>query len=110
MFFSVILGSFSLGNALPEIETIATALGAATVVFEIIDRVRGHLVAIVGGINWYVLDCVYCSTGMYWMVDIVQLVCTGWYILFDWYVLDGRYCSTGMYWMVYLVRLVCTGW
>ena len=39
VFFAVIIGSFSLGNALPEIETFATALGSATVVFEIIDRV-----------------------------------------------------------------------
>ena len=37
--FSVIIGSFSLGNALPELETFATALGSATVVFEVIDRV-----------------------------------------------------------------------
>ena len=36
---SVLLGSFSLGNALPELETFATALGSATVVFEVIDRV-----------------------------------------------------------------------
>ena len=39
VFFSVIIGSFSLGNALPEIETFATALGSATVVFKVIDRV-----------------------------------------------------------------------
>ena len=38
--FSIIIGSFNLGNALPEIQTIATAMGAATVVYEIIDRVR----------------------------------------------------------------------
>lgn len=45
VFFAVIIGSFSLGNALPELETFATALGAATVVFEVIDRVSlagGH--------------------------------------------------------------------
>ena len=35
----MIIGSFSLGNALPELETFATALGSATVVFEVIDRV-----------------------------------------------------------------------
>ena len=40
VFFAVIIGSFSLGNALPELETFATALGSATVVFEVIDRVR----------------------------------------------------------------------
>ena len=39
MFFAVIIGSFSLGNALPDIETIATAFGSAAVVYEIIDRV-----------------------------------------------------------------------
>ena len=37
--FSVVLGSFSLGTVLPELETFATALGSATVVFELIDRV-----------------------------------------------------------------------
>ena len=39
VFFSVIIGSFSLGNALPEIQTFATALGSATIVFKVIDRV-----------------------------------------------------------------------
>ena len=43
VFFSVIIGSFSLGNALPELETFATALGSATVVFEVIDRVMKML-------------------------------------------------------------------
>lgn len=36
---SVLLGSFSLGTALPELETFAAALGSATVIFELIDRV-----------------------------------------------------------------------
>ena len=40
VFFAVILGSFSLGNALPELVTFGTALGAASVVYDIIDRVR----------------------------------------------------------------------
>ena len=39
VFLSVINGSFTLGNALPKLEAFATALGSATVVFEIIDRV-----------------------------------------------------------------------
>ena len=43
VFFAVIIGSFSLGNALPELETFATALGSATVVFEVIDRVMKGL-------------------------------------------------------------------
>ncbi len=38
--FTIIIGSFNLGNALPEIQTIATALGAASTVYEIIDRVN----------------------------------------------------------------------
>ena len=37
--FSIIIGSFHLGQALPELETIFTALGAATVVYEVIDKV-----------------------------------------------------------------------
>ena len=45
VFFAVIIGSFSLGNALPELETFATALGSATVVFEVIDRVMKNVVA-----------------------------------------------------------------
>ena len=40
VFFAVILGSFSLGNALPELVTFGTALGAASVVYDVIDRVR----------------------------------------------------------------------
>ena len=40
VFFGVVIGSFSLGNALPEIQTFATALGSATAVFAVIDRVR----------------------------------------------------------------------
>ena len=39
MFFSVVLGSLSLGTALPELETFAVAVGSATGVYEIIDRV-----------------------------------------------------------------------
>ncbi|CAI8057874.1 ATP-dependent translocase ABCB1 [Geodia barretti] len=38
VFFSVVLGSFSLGNALPEIQTFAVAFGAASAVFEVIDK------------------------------------------------------------------------
>ena len=40
VFFSVISGSFALSNALPNLQAFATALGSATVVFEIIDRVH----------------------------------------------------------------------
>lgn len=36
---SIVIGSFSLGTALPELETFAAALGSAAVVFELIDRV-----------------------------------------------------------------------
>ena len=39
VFFAVAIGSFSLGNALPELETFATALGSASAVYEIIDKV-----------------------------------------------------------------------
>ena len=39
VFLSVINGSFTLGNALPKLQAFAAALGSATVVFEIIDRV-----------------------------------------------------------------------
>lgn len=36
---AVIVGSFSLSNVLPELETFASALGSATAVFAVIDRV-----------------------------------------------------------------------
>ena len=35
----ILTGSFSLGNAIPEIEAFSTALASATIVYEIIDRV-----------------------------------------------------------------------
>ena len=44
VFLSVINGSFTLGNALPKLEAFATALGSATLVFEIIDRVVYNIV------------------------------------------------------------------
>ena len=34
------IGSFSLGNALPELETFSTAHGATTAVYDVIDKVR----------------------------------------------------------------------
>ena len=36
---AVIVGSSSLSNVLPELETFASALGSATAVFAVIDRV-----------------------------------------------------------------------
>ncbi|KAJ3256598.1 ATP-binding cassette, sub-B (MDR TAP), member 4 [Boothiomyces macroporosus] len=39
VFFAIIIGSFSLGNATPHITAIASALGAANGIFETIDRV-----------------------------------------------------------------------
>ena len=47
VFLSVLVGTFSLGQALPEIETFAGALGSAAYVFRIIDRV-GCNVKIIG--------------------------------------------------------------
>ncbi|GLH02052.1 Multidrug resistance protein homolog 65 [Gryllus bimaculatus] len=39
VFFSVMAGAFSLGNALPFVNAVSTALGAASTVFAVIDRV-----------------------------------------------------------------------
>ena len=39
MLFTVVTGGVALGNALPELETFALALGSATTVFAIIDKV-----------------------------------------------------------------------
>jgi ABC-type multidrug transport system fused ATPase/permease subunit len=36
--FAILIGSFSLGSAGPQISSIATAMGAAKIIFEIIDR------------------------------------------------------------------------
>jgi ATP-binding cassette subfamily B (MDR/TAP) protein 1 len=38
VFFSVIIGAFSLGQAAPNIETLLTAAGSATTVYKTIDR------------------------------------------------------------------------
>jgi ABC-type multidrug transport system fused ATPase/permease subunit len=38
VFLSVLIGTFSLGQALPELETFASAMGSASFVFKIIDR------------------------------------------------------------------------
>ena len=39
VFFCVIIGAFSIGNAFPNLSHLATARGAAYTVFEIIDAV-----------------------------------------------------------------------
>uniref|UniRef100_A0A1B6CUX9 ABC-type xenobiotic transporter n=1 Tax=Clastoptera arizonana TaxID=38151 RepID=A0A1B6CUX9_9HEMI len=39
VFFSVLAGAYTLGNALPYLNSIGTAMGAATSVFEVVDRV-----------------------------------------------------------------------
>ena len=39
VFFAVIIGAFSLGQAGPNLENFVTAVGASTVVYETIDRV-----------------------------------------------------------------------
>ncbi|XP_071446041.1 ATP-dependent translocase ABCB1-like [Hetaerina americana] len=39
VFFSVMAGAFSLGNALPFVNAVSTAIGAASTIFGIIDRV-----------------------------------------------------------------------
>ena len=40
VFFSVMSGGYYLGNALFELHTFSTALGSATAIFSILDRVR----------------------------------------------------------------------
>lgn len=39
VFFSVMSGAFSLGNALPFVTAVSTAIGAASTVFSVIDRI-----------------------------------------------------------------------
>ena len=43
VFFAVIIGAFSLGQAAPNAESLVTAAGAAGEIFETIDRVRNSL-------------------------------------------------------------------
>ena len=39
VFFAVLIGAFALGQAVPNLENLATAAGAAGTIFETIDRV-----------------------------------------------------------------------
>ena len=39
VFLVVLIGTFSLGQALPELETFASAMGAAAFIYKTIDRV-----------------------------------------------------------------------
>lgn len=41
MFFAVIIGVFSLGQAVPHLEKFVSAAGASVAVFQIIDQVKG---------------------------------------------------------------------
>lgn len=38
VFFSVLSGAFTLGNALPYVNSVATAVGSASSVFSVVDR------------------------------------------------------------------------
>lgn len=40
VFFSVLIGAFSLGQAAPNLESVANARGAAYEVYQIINKVR----------------------------------------------------------------------
>lgn len=40
VFFGVIIGSFALGQAIPNLTVLLTAAGAAEVIFKIIGRVK----------------------------------------------------------------------
>ena len=77
MFFAVIIGSFSLGNSLPELETFATALGSASAVYDIIDKV-GVACAVCGcGLCWCVVWLVWCVgvACVMWCVGGACVVC-----------------------------------
>ncbi|XP_014242218.1 multidrug resistance protein 1-like isoform X2 [Cimex lectularius] len=39
VFFSVMTGAFTIGNALPFVNTVSTAIGSASTIFNIIDRI-----------------------------------------------------------------------
>ena len=43
VFFAILIGAFSLGQAAPQLELLQTAAGAGGAIFETIDRVRHHL-------------------------------------------------------------------
>lgn len=39
VFFAILIGAFSLGQAVPNLEKFVTAVGASSVVYSIIDKV-----------------------------------------------------------------------
>ena len=51
MFFAVIIGAFSLGQAAPNAESLSTAMGSAGAVYETIDRVRSYIMILLH--LWY---------------------------------------------------------
>ncbi len=58
VFFCVLIGAFSLGNAAPNLQDFATARGAAYTIYNIIDQVlRGN-----AG-QWFLLLCPYWEGG-----------------------------------------------
>ena len=52
VFFSVIIGIFSLGQAVPHLEKFVSAAGASVAVYGIIDQVRGIAVWVKGPQGW----------------------------------------------------------
>ena len=43
VFFAILIGAFSLGQAVPYLGKFVTAVGASSVVYSIIDRVSIHV-------------------------------------------------------------------
>lgn len=50
VFFCIMIGSFSIGNMIPPLSTVATARGAAAVLFDVIDEV-GWIICYYAGFN-----------------------------------------------------------
>ena len=46
VFFSLLIGAFSLGNATPNLQTFAAGRAAAHALWQIIDRVRSQVVGL----------------------------------------------------------------
>ena len=55
VFFAVLIGAFSLGQAVPYFQKLVTAAGASIPIYDIIDRVRGRQDKTVHSllIDWY---------------------------------------------------------
>ena len=83
VFFSVLIGAFSVGQASPSIEAFANARGAAYEIFKIIDNVS---------LGW---PCIYLSKKVDFLYHFIQLSTD---------VTKSSYCNLVIFWNFILFR------